>query len=279
MMKKLFLFPGILLLIAGLYGADQVKYDGVYGSGSGKLVLATGSPGELGLVKVLAESFSRKNNVTVCWVKAGTGEAMNMLKNKSVDMIMVHAPAEEKKAVEDGWAADRNLIGSNEFFIVGPANDPAKISKAKNVVDAYRLIAESKSKFLSRGDNSGTHKKELSIWKKAGINPEGSWYVISKGFMTETLKKANDEGAYFMTDSSTWIAARKDVPKLKVLFKGDKFIINTYHTLRNPDSKIAAKFIAFVISSEGQAIIRDFGKKEHGESLYNDAEYAKKFDD
>lgn len=277
-MKKL-IIPVILFFIAGLYAADKKKYDGVYGSGQEKLVLATGSPGELGLVKVLAESFSKKSNVTVCWVKAGTGEALAMLKDKSVDMIMVHAPAEEKKAVEEGWAADRNLIGSNEFFIVGPANDPAKIAKAKTVVDAYKQIAGSRAKFISRGDNSGTHKKELAIWKKAEVNPQGDWYIISKGFMTETLKKANDENAYFMTDSSTWITAKKDVPKLKILFRGDKFIINTYHTLRQPDSKTAARFIAFVISAEGQSIIREFGKKENGESLYNDAEYAKKFDE
>lgn len=278
-MKKFLIFPGLVVLIAALCGADQKKYDGVYGSGTDKLVLATGSPGELGLVKVLAEKFSKKNNVTVYWVKAGTGEAMNMLKTKSVDMIMVHAPAEEKKAVEEGWASDRKLIGSNEFYIVGPAADPAKISKAKSADEAYRLIAQSKSKFFSRGDNSGTHKKELAIWKKAGINPEGNWYIISKGFMTETLKKANDEKGYFMTDSSTWIAARKDVPGLKILFRGDKFIINTYHTLRNPESKISAKFIDFIASPEGQAVIREFGKKEHGESLYNDADYARKFDE
>ena len=194
-------------------------------------------------------------------------------------MIMVHGPEAEKKAVKEGWATQRVLIGSNEFYIVGPASDPAKVSKTKSVSDAYKKIAAAKSKFYSRGDNSGTHKKELAIWKKANITPSGDWYIVSKGFMAETLKKANDEQGYFMTDSSTWIAFKKDVPKLKVLFKGDKFIINTYHTLRNPDSKNAQKFIDFVSSTEGQKIIRDFGKKEYGEGLYNDAAYAKKYED
>lgn len=268
-----------LLFFVSACASSSGKYDGTYGTGTEKLLLATGSPGELGLVKALADEFSKKNNVTVYWKKAGTGDALNLLKNKSVDMIMVHGPEAEKKAVKEGWAAQRVLIGSNEFFIVGPASDPAKISKTKSVSDAYAKIASSKSKFYSRGDNSGTHKKELDIWKKANITPSGDWYIVSKGFMAETLKKANDEQGYFMTDSSTWIAFKKDVPKLKILFKGDKFIINTYHTLRNPDSKTAAKFIDFLSSAEGQKIIRDFGKKEHGEGLYNDAAYAKKYED
>lgn len=267
----LFSFP--FLTIAG------EKYDGVYGRGLDKLVLATGSPGELGLVKALAEEYSRKNKITLCWKKAATGEALTLLKNKSVDIVMVHAPEAEKKAVQEGWAAQRVLIGSNEFFIVGPGSDPAGISKAKDAADAYAKIAKSSSKFYSRGDNSGTHKKELEIWKKANISPAGDWYIISKGFMAETLKRANDEKGYFMTDSSTWIAFKKDVPNLKVLFKGDKFIINTYHTLRLPDSGKSAKFIEFIISPEGQKIIREFGKKEYGEGLYNDAAYAIKYDD
>jgi len=276
-MKRLFAAFAVLFFISAC-ATSSGKYDGTYGTGKDKLLLATGSPGELGLVKVLAEEFSKKNNITVYWKKAGTGAALDLLKNKKVDMIMVHGPEAEKKAVKDGWATQRVLIGSNEFYIVGPVSDPAKIKKAKKVEDAYKKIAASKSKFYSRGDNSGTHKKELAIWKKANITPSGDWYILSKGFMAETLKKANNEQGYFMTDSSTWIAFKKDVPKLKVLFKGDKFIINTYHTLRNPDSQAAAKFIDFVSSSDGQKIIKDFGKKEHGEGLYNDAAYAKKYD-
>lgn len=277
-MKKILSVLAIMFVISAC-ATSSGKYDGTYGSGSEKLLLATGSPGELGLVKVLAEEFSIKNKITVYWKKAGTGDALDLLKNKAVDMVMVHGPEAEKKAVKEGWATQRVLIGSNEFYIVGPASDPAKVSKTKSVSDAYKKIAAAKSKFYSRGDNSGTHKKELAIWKKANIAPSGDWYIVSKGFMAETLKKANDEQGYFMTDSSTWIAFKKDAPKLKVLFKGDQFIINTYHTLRNPDSNNAQKFIDFVSSTEGQKIIRDFGKKEYGEGLYNDAAYAKKYED
>ena len=129
----------------------------------------------MGLVKVLAEAFNSIGKTTLCWQKAGSGESLNLLKNKKVDMIMVHAPAAEKKAVEEGWATKRTLIGSNEFYIVGPADDPAKISSAKTVTDVYSKIARSKDKFFSRGDNSGTHKKEMEVWSKAGISPSGNW--------------------------------------------------------------------------------------------------------
>ena len=122
------------------------------------------------------------------WFKAGSGKSLQLLKDKKVDMIMVHAPAAEKKAVQDGWAIKRTLIGSNEFFIVGPANDPAKIAEAKSAVDAYRRIAAAKAKFFSRGDNSGTHKKEMDLWKKAEITAPGRLVRGHQGLHDRHLK-------------------------------------------------------------------------------------------
>jgi tungstate transport system substrate-binding protein len=254
-----------------------------YGGGPNAFSLATGSPGELGLLKALGEAFAKKEKTTLCWVKAGTGESMQLLKDKKVDMIMVHAPAAEKKAVADGWAIKRELIGSNEFYIVGPPSDPAGIKKAKTAAEAYALIAKSQAKFFSRGDNSGTHKKEMDAWDKAGIKPAGDWYVVTKDFMMATLKRADAEKGYFMTDSSTWVSARKGIKNLKVLFKGDVFLVNTYHTLcqpagATPGQATAARFIDFVNSKAGQTIIRTYGKDLYGEGLYNDAAYAKKYD-
>jgi tungstate transport system substrate-binding protein len=255
----------------------------VYGSGAQHFSLATGSPGELGLLKVLAETFCKQNNAQMAWYKAGSGKSLKLLKDKKVDMIMVHAPAAEEQAVKDGWATKRTLLGSNEFFIVGPANDPAKIAAAKSAVAAYQRIAGAKAKFFSRGDNSGTHKKELGIWKKAGLQPQGDWYVVTKDFMTATLKRANKEKGYFMVDSSTWVAAKKEVPNLKILFKGDKLLINTYHALvqppgATPGAATAAKFIDFVASPQGQKIIQDYGKDRYGAGLYNDAAYARQYE-
>jgi tungstate transport system substrate-binding protein len=274
------------LVLLAIPASPQEKVSGVYGQGPDVFSLATGSPGELGLLQALGEAFSQEmgGKTSLKWIKAGSGESLKLLKDKKVDMIMVHAPQAEKQAIQEGWATKRALIGSNEFFIVGPASDPAKITQAKSAVDAYQKVAAAKGKFFSRGDNSGTHKKEMDIWQKAGIKPEGEWYVVTKDFMTATLKRANDEKGYFMVDSSTWVAEKKVAPHLQVLFKGDKVLVNTYHTLvqppgATPGAGIAAKFIDFVASEKGQKIIREYGKDKYGEGLYNDAVYAKQYDD
>ena len=285
--KRTWLVPLILAMISTIafilpaLAADDCTE--VYGSGAHTFRLATGSPGELGLLKAIAEEFNPTADATLCWKKAGSGASLKLLKEKKVDMVMVHAPAAEKKAVEEGWAIKRNLIGSNEFYIVGPKSDPAGIASATSAADAYQKIAAADAPFFSRGDNSGTHKKEMAIWKKAGIDPAGDWYHITKTFMMATLMQADDQKGYFMTDSSTWVAAKKDIKNLKILFRGDPFLINTYHTLCQPEGATpgqptAARFIDFLVSKEGQALIADYGVKQYGEGLYNDAAYAEQYD-
>jgi tungstate transport system substrate-binding protein len=279
--------PGIvvvvLLLCMGPMASASDQCTELYGDSAKRFSLATGSPGELGLLKVLADAFNKANGTSLCWKKAGSGEALKMLKGRQVDMIMVHAPAAEKQAVKEGWAIKRTLIGSNEFYIVGPKNDPAGIGKAKSAAEAYKKIAGAKAKFFSRGDNSGTHKKEMSVWEKAGIKPSGAWYIVTKAFMTATLKRANDEKGYFMTDSSTWVAEKREMPNLKILFRGDRFLINTYHALCQPKGatpwqEYASIFIDFVSSDQGQKIVRDYGADKYRAGLYNDAAYAKQYD-
>ena len=278
MLSKIVLTTVALCSLA--FGADCTER---YGKGSLEVKLATGSPGELGLVKVLAEEFAKTNDITLCWIKAGSGESLSFLKKKEVDIIMVHAPKGEKDAVKEGWASDRSLIGSNEFYITGPAKDPALIKDSSSVVEAYSRIASKQALFYTRADNSGTHKKELDIWKKANITPTGTWYTANKDFMLATLKKADTTGAYFMTDSSTWVAAKKELKNLKILFRGDIFLVNTYNALKQngtdtPQQKMSEKFIEFVAKGGGQEIIRTFGKELYGEAIYNDAAYAKKYD-
>ncbi len=278
MLSKIVLTTVALCSLA--FGADCTER---YGKGSLELKLATGSPGELGLVKVLAEEFAKTNDITLCWIKAGSGESLSFLKKKEVDIIMVHAPKGEKDALKEGWASDRSLIGSNEFYITGPAKDPALIKDSSSVVEAYSRIAARQALFYTRADNSGTHKKELDIWKKANITPTGAWYTANKDFMLATLKKADTTGAYFMTDSSTWVAAKKELKNLKILFRGDIFLVNTYNALKQngsdtPQQKMSEKFIEFVAKGGGQEIIRTFGKELYGEAIYNDATYAKKYD-
>jgi tungstate transport system substrate-binding protein len=281
LVKGIVIFIFLFSLAAMALAADDCK--AVYGNGSHRFSLATGSPGELGLLEKLAEAFNKTHDTTLCWKKAGSGKSLKLLREKGVDLVMVHAPAAEKKAVEEGWAIKRMLIGSNEFYIVGPKGDPASIAQAKSAGDAYARIAKARAPFLSRGDNSGTHKKEMAIWKRAGTNPSGEWYIITKDFMMATLRKANEINGYFMTDSSTWVAGKKDLGNLKVLFRGDPFLINTYHGLCQPEGATpgqpyAARFIDFLASEEGQSIIRDYGKDRYGEGMYNDAAYARQYD-
>jgi len=277
-------FPFLVLALLLVCAPAQAKEcKAVYGDGATTFSLATGSPGELGLLEKLAEVFNAANDSSMCWKKAGSGASLKLLKEKDVDMVMVHAPAAEKKAVEEGWAIDRTLIGSNEFYIVGPKDDPAGIKDASSAADAYKRIADAKALFFSRGDNSGTHKKELMIWGKAGVEPSGDWYQITKDFMMATLKKANADKGYFMTDSSTWVAGKKDLGSLAVLYRGDPILINTYHALAQPagateGQPLAVKFIEFVGSEEGQKIIGTYGTEMYGEPMYNDAEYAKQYD-
>jgi len=280
-------FPWMILLVAGFLAAWSGSPAGaadckeVYGDSSVRLRVATGSPGELGLLKVLAESFLADRDAALCWVKAGSGKSLALLEDKEVDAVMVHAPAAEKKAVEEGWATQRTLIGSNEFYIVGPSADPAGIAQAETAAEAYRKISEARAVFLSRGDNSGTHKKEMFIWKTAGVEPSGDWYVVTKDFMMATLEKADELGGYFMTDSSTWVAGKKDLSNLKVLFRGDPALVNTYHALCRPDGEIqplAAELVEFLASEKGQSLIGSYGKDLYGDSMYNDAAYARQYD-
>lgn len=258
------------------------KVEAIYEHGGPTFTLATGSPGELGLLEALAAGFAERRPATLRWVKAGSGTSLKLLEEKEVDLVMVHAPEAEKQAVSDGWAVGRTLIGSNEFYIVGPADDPARTREAGSAAAAYRRIALAEAPFITRADSSGTHKKEMAIWELVGLKPEGDWYIASHDFMTASLMKANELGGYFMTDSSTWVAEKPNAPNLAVLFQGDPFLVNTYHALLPPDAttpgrEVAARFVEFVAGAKGQEIIRTYGANRFGGPLYQDAEYAKQY--
>lgn len=243
--------------------------------------LATGSPGELGLLEGLAAAFARETPATMRWVKAGSGASLKLLREGKVDVVMVHAPRAEAQAVDEGWATQHTLIGSNEFYIVGPKDDPAEIAAAESAADAFARIATVEAPFVTRADNSGTHKKEMGIWKSAGAEPGGGWYVPTNDFMTASLRKANEIDGYFMVDSSTWVAEKHSVPNLAVLFRGDPVLVNTYHALvssaQTPGRDAAGRFVDFIASDDGQRVIREYGAERFGDSLYQDASYAQKY--
>jgi tungstate transport system substrate-binding protein len=273
----------LVVLAGGCSATSQTKYTAAYGSGPRELVVATGSPGELGLLKALGEAFADKAKTRVLWYKAGSGRSLELLHRKEVDVVMVHAPQAEQIAVSQGWAVRRMLVGSNEFYIVGPADDPAGVRSASTAAQAYRKIAERRAKFLSRADNSGTHEREMAIWRQAGIAPEGPWYIPTHEFMMATLLRANAQKGYFMTDSSTWIVGKKNTPRLRLLFKGDPVLVNVYHALCQPEgatpgAELAGQFVDFLVSEEAQQIIRTYGVKQYGEPLYRDAQESRQFE-
>lgn len=255
--------------------AQSAQPDAVWGNGPNRFSLATGSPGELGLLEVLARDFAAQADATVVWYKAGSGQAMKLLQERKVDMVLAHAPPAERKAVADGWATGRRLIGSNEFWILGPASDPADIARAKDAADAFARILDSKAKFISRGDNSGTHQKENEIWKAAARTPGGPNHIVTRDFMTASMRRANEEGGYFLTDSSTFIAERHNVPQLRLLFRGGAMLANPYHTLYlsdpTPGAATARQFGDYLATDKVQALLRVFGKDRYGEPMYNDA--------
>jgi len=289
MMKRIgqiFLSVSMLLILVSFVLAPslvqaQNKPNAIYGNGESTLVLATGSPGALGLAKALAAPFCRDNNCRLVWFKKGSGASLAFMKAGKCDIIMVHASAVEKKAVAEGWAVGRTVLGANEFFIVGPKSDPAGIKKAKTAVQAYTMIARSGAKFFSRGDNSGTNKRELKIWRLAGMKPAGTWYVITHAFMGPTLMRADRYRAYFMTDNSTYYVKQAKLKNLVPLFANDPILVNVYHVLR-PDpgqyptrsNTLARRFIEFLASSKGQNIIRNYGRRQYGRPLYQDAAVA-----
>ncbi len=283
MRRRLLKLAALAALGSALPALAADETGATYGNGKNRFSLATGSPGELGLLKLLAEEFARQADAQMVWVKAGTGVSLKLLQDRKVDMAMVHAPAQVDQALKDGWATGKTLIGSNEFYIVGPKSDPAGIARATSAADAYQRIARAGAAFVSRGDNSGTHQKEMQVWQKADVQPAGAWYIVTRDFMTASLKRANAEKAYFMTDSSTWIMEKGVAPDLAILYRGDKFLVNTYHALTappgaTPGRDTAEKFVAFVASPAGQKIIADYGRDRFGEGLYNDEAYARQYD-
>ena len=227
-----------------------------------------------GLLAVLHPVFEEKYTIRLDVIAVGTGKALRIGGNGDVDVVFVHAPAAELKYVELGDFIDRYPVMHNDFVIIGPENDPAAIATAKTVLDALRKIAESSSAFISRGDDSGTHKKEKQLWKQLRIElePKGTWYAAVGQGMGAVIRIADEKQAYTLTDRGTQIAF-SDKISLKVLFEGDPELFNPYHVMAvNPEKhphvnyEAAKKYIDFVTSEQGQKIIDDY--KKGGQQLF-----------
>ena len=232
----------------------------------------TTSTDNTGLLAKLHPPFEAKYNVKVDVIAVGTGKALKLGENGDVDVVMVHAPASEIKFVEAGFGVERVPVMHNDFILTGPESDPAGIKSAKSLPDAMARIASSKSYFISRGDNSGTHKKEKSLWQLTGIEPGGKWYLSAGQGMGNVLIIAFEKQAYTLSDRGTYLAYRKKID-LKILREGDSELYNPYHVIAvNPDRhphvnvELVNKYIQFITGEQGQKIINDF--QIYGERLF-----------
>ena len=231
------------------------------------LVQSTTSTANSGLYDYILPMFTAKTGIRVNVVAVGTGQAIKNAQNGDGDVLLVHAKASEEKFVAEGWGVERSDVMYNDFVIVGPAADPAGIAGSKDAVAAMKTIANKKSLFASRGDNSGTHKKEVSLWKAAAVDTaanSGDWYRETGSGMGATLNTAVGMGAYALTDRATWISF-KNKGDYKIVVEGDKGLFNQYGVIlvnpaKHPQVKQAEgqAFIDWILGSEGQAAIASY---------------------
>ncbi len=234
---------------------------------------STTSTENSGLFGYILPIFEKKTGIKVKVVARGTGAAIEMGKRGDADVAFVHAKEQEMKAVEEGFFVNRHDVMYNDFVLIGPLNDPGKIKGIKSIADAFKKIAES-SQFVSRGDNSGTNTKELSIWKKTGIEPKGQkWYLEVGQGMEKTQRIANEKRAYTLTDRGTWLAT-KDKLEMVIVLEGDTALFNQYGVMavtsikhKHAKHKEAVEFINWIISREGQEAIASFRDK-NGNQLF-----------
>lgn len=260
----------------GLLFASCLSCAGLAQAEQKSIILATTtSTQDSGLLDVLIPIFEKKTGYFVKTIAVGSGQAMAMGQKGEADVLLVHSPAAEKKFVVEGYGINRRIVMHNDFVIVGPPEDSAKIKGTKSASEAFKKIASTQALFLSRGDKSGTHVKEMDIWKKAVVNPEGEkWYQQTGLGMGQTLSVAAEKKGYTLTDRGTYLALKKNLG-LDILAEGDVILLNVYHAIEvNPAKwpKVNAPggkaFADFMVSNEAQGIIKTFGVDKFGSPLF-----------
>lgn len=254
----------VLILVACCLAAGEGRADQAV-----LRMATTTSTDNTGLLDVLGPRFKADTGIELQWVAVGTGKALELGKNCDVDVLFVHAPEAERKFVQDGYGIDRREVMYNDFVLIGPAADPAGI-KGQGVIEALKTVAERGAVFVSRGDASGTHKKELSLWEKAGVSgiDKETWYVQTGQGMPPTINVAAERQGYTLTDRGTFIKyedQHKGNPPLVILVEGDPGLFNQYSVISvNPERcpkvrrDLAAAFSDWVVSAPIQALIGDF---------------------
>ncbi len=250
-----------LILVIGFAATAQAQE---------RLRLATTtSVQDSGLMPYLLPVFEKQCRCKVDMIAVGSGQALKLASNGDVDMVIVHEPAAEKKFLDDGWGINHRTFMMNDFVILGPSSDPARIAGLKSAAQAFSRVQQTSSLFISRGDDSGTHKKEMDLWHKAGVAPEGRWRLEIGQGMGAVLTMANEKQAYTICDRATYLS-RGGQLNLKVLVEGDPDLINYYSAMqanpaRFPSARkdLSAQLIDWLCSSEGQKIIGAYAVNGH----------------
>ena len=241
----------------------------------GDVILATTtSTQDSGLLDVLVPMFEKQSGYRLKTIAVGTGQSLAMGARGDADVVLVHAPSLEKKYVAEGVFVNRRLVMLNDFVVVGPPSDPARIKGTRQLAEAFRQIVESKALFVSRGDNSGTHILERQLWEKARVQPSGPNYIQIGQGMGAVLTVASEKGAYTLTDRGTYLALQKRLT-LDIVFEKAKPLQNIYHVMelnpaRFPKVNLAGgkAFADFMVSPAAQKVVQTFGVDKFGQPLF-----------
>jgi tungstate transport system substrate-binding protein len=275
MKRTTLLFIPVLLLSIVLSACAPAAAQPSEVPSRGNLILATTtSTQDSGLLDVLVPLFEKQSGYKVQTIAVGSGEALKMGEEGNADVLLVHAPSSEVTFMDGGNGKDRMLVMHNDFILAGPPADPAGI-KGLKAVQSFEAIYNAAGPFVTRGDDSGTHKKELSLWKAAGLDPKGAaWYMETGQGMGASLTIASEKGAYILTDRATYLANKKNL-QLDILVEGDGTLLNIYHVITvNPEKwpKVnyegALAIAEFITSTETQAVIGNFGIEQYGQQLF-----------
>jgi tungstate transport system substrate-binding protein len=238
---------------------------------SGDMILATTtSTQDSGLLDEILPLFDRSSDCVVKTVAVGSGQALEMGEKGDADVLLVHSPEDEEQFMADGHGSSREAVMHNDFVVVGPPDDPAGVADAGDAAEALNRIAEEEASFASRGDDSGTHAKELSIWEDAGIEPKGSWYLETGQGMGDTLTIADQKQAYTLSDRSTFLATKS--LESDIAFEGSDDLRNSYHVMvvdhEGTNTGCAEEFSSWMLDKPIQDAIAEFGVEEYGEQLF-----------
>jgi len=261
--------------VVALFAAALIAVAPAVAQEKNVILATTTSTQDSGLLDVLVPTFEKQTGYLVKTISVGSGQAMAMGEKGEADVLLVHSPAAEKKLVTDGFGVNRRLVMHNDFVIVGPAADPAKIKGSKSTVEALKAIGANGGTFVSRADKSGTNSKELALWKAAGVNPEGQrWYQQTGLGMGATLNVVSEKGFYTLADRGTYLAMKKTL-SLDILVEGEKSLLNVYHVIEiNPakwpkvNAAGAKAFADFMVSEGTQKTISTFGVEKFGSPLF-----------